>query len=72
MVLVFWMDRKYIMPWQVANFSADFIKFHKILAGDASNIVDVLEILEILEILEVLEVLEKGCFQKILNFQKIQ
>jgi hypothetical protein len=34
------MDRKYIMAWQVANFSADFIKFHKILAGDASNIVN--------------------------------
>ena len=66
MVLVCWMDRKYILPWQVANFSADFIKFHKILAGEASNVVDVLEILEILEILE------KGRFQKIQNFQNIQ
>ncbi|MBR5080176.1 MAG: hypothetical protein IKX30_15680 [Victivallales bacterium] len=47
------MDRKYILPWQVANFSADFIKFHKILTGGASNVVDVLEILEILEILKI-------------------
>jgi hypothetical protein len=34
------MDRKYIMAWQVANFSIDFTKFHKKLAGEASNIVN--------------------------------
>jgi hypothetical protein len=36
-----WMDRKYILPWKVANFSADFTEFHKKLAGEASNLVEI-------------------------------
>jgi hypothetical protein len=35
-----WMDRKYILPWKDANFSADFTEFHKKLAGEASNMVE--------------------------------
>ena len=64
---MYWMDRKYILPWKVANFSADFTQFHKILPEEVSNNmekfwkspVDFLDFLELLEFLVPLVLLGK-------------